>query len=132
MPIPEAKSAQTGPRRHSTGRSGSRQYERMELHQQPLSDAVGIITTFVVLGLVSLVMYVDYRGWRTAWASKLVEQYQQPSGRWRFLMTRSTRAFYSDPIRVRRIYRISSGVGLLMSVAVLVLEAVALVTRGLR
>ncbi len=100
-------------------------------YQQPLPDAVGIITTFVVLGLVSLVMFVDYRGWRTGWAAKLVEQYQRPS-RWRFLTTRRTREFYSDPIRVRRFVRFFFGVGLIMSIAVLVLETVALATRGLR
>lgn len=98
---------------------------------QPVSEAVGVITTAVVWGLVSLVMYVDYRGWCTAWGAKLVEQYQRPS-RWRFLTTRSTRQLYSDPIRVRRLFRFSSGVGLIMSVAMLMLEAVAIATHGLQ
>jgi hypothetical protein len=100
-------------------------------YQQALSDAVGVITTFVIFGLISLVMYVDYRGWRTSWSAKLVEYYQQPSP-WRFLPTRSDREFYSDPIRVQRFVRFFFGLVLIVSIAVLVLEAFALATRGLR
>jgi hypothetical protein len=74
-------------------------------------------------------MYLDYRGWCTRWVAKLVERYQRPM-RWRFLTPRSTRELYSDPIRARRFVRFGFGVGLIMSIAALLLETVALATRG--
>lgn len=100
-------------------------------YQQPGSDAVWIIVTFVLGAVGSLALYRDVGGVSTRMANDVSARNRRAPFRY-LLLTRSAREANTDPARVLKTQRAAALASFVLCVIVLVGEVVALAVNGVR
>ena len=100
-------------------------------YQQPLSDAVAVVAMSLVFGGISLLIVLDIGGVATRSGREWAARHRRQPMRY-LLFLRSWREDAFDEQRQRFWLRFGAGGVLACCVAILILEAVAIVVNGLR
>lgn len=100
----------------------------MTLARQSWGEAAFLSAASLAWLTLTLSLVMDFRGFLTSYAHRCWEGYQTPGFQRMFLLNRGARRFYADEAKVRRSFRATGVVGVVVGMFILGVEVAALVT----